>query len=244
MTYSPKIAAAIHHVMTQVGYVQKTSENKFHGYTYAGEAALLAKLRPAMLDAGLLLIPSGKILSKPDEHGNTNVEVEYTLAHKDGDVWPDKLIAYGCGNDRAKSGAIGDKGVYKALTGANKYFLFKLFQIETGNDPEQASEADHDQPQPPPAKAAIKPEPQKAALRADIPAKAAAKPSLAVSNTKAADPVAALRDAARNKAREGSRAFNKWWAALDDEQCNELGAIAEELAEIGHASDETELMRA
>ena len=32
---------------------------------------------------------------------------------------------------------MGDKGLYKAITGANKYFLFKLFQIETGDDPER-----------------------------------------------------------------------------------------------------------
>ena len=44
------------------------------------------------------------------------------------------IIAAGCGGDRNKNG-VGDKGLYKALTGANKYMLFKLFQIETGNDP-------------------------------------------------------------------------------------------------------------
>lgn len=132
---SAKIALALHQVMQSVGYVQKTGKNSFHGYKYAGEADLLEKLRPAMIEAGLLLIPSVQSVSSIDEHGNTIVHVEYTLAHKDGDVWPDKIGAYGCGNDKNKSG-VGDKGVYKAITGANKYLLFKLFQIETGDDPE------------------------------------------------------------------------------------------------------------
>jgi hypothetical protein len=134
---SAKITLALHEIMGKVGYIQKTGKNQFHGYKYAGEADLLDKLRPAMIEAGLILMPSVKTVDGPDPHGNTTVFVEYVLAHKDGDVWPEKLTAIGCGNDRAKSGAIGDKGVYKAITGANKYLLFKLFQIETGDDPER-----------------------------------------------------------------------------------------------------------
>lgn len=130
------IAKALHEVMSKVGYVQKTGRNDFHKYSYAGEADLLDKIRPAMVEAGLLLIPSGKSVSDVDQHGNVSVSVEYTLVHKDGEVWPEKIVAFGCGNDKARNGSVGDKGVYKALTGANKYLLFKLFQIETGDDPE------------------------------------------------------------------------------------------------------------
>lgn len=136
---SAKITAALHAVMSEVGYVQKTGKNAFHGYKYAGEADLLEKLRPAMLNHGLLLIPSVTDISPIDEHGNTTVRLEYTLVHKDGDVWPHPIGAVGTGNDRNKNG-VGDKGTYKAITGANKYLLFKLFQIETGDDPEEAEE--------------------------------------------------------------------------------------------------------
>ena len=142
---SAKITAALHEVMSKVGYVQKTGKNTFHNYRYAGEADLLAVLRPAMVDAGLLLIPSVADHSPIDEHGNKDVVIEYTLAHKDGDVWPHKIRAIGTGNDRNKNG-VGDKGTYKALTGANKYLLFKLFQIETGDDPERDSDHEKDPP--------------------------------------------------------------------------------------------------
>jgi hypothetical protein len=140
---SAKIAAALHEVMSKVGYVQKTGKNDFHGYRYAGEAKLLETLRPALVEAGLLLIPSAEVVSPADAHGNVTVRIAYTIAHKDGDVWPYPVYAVGCGNDRAKNGNIGDKGVYKALTGANKYLLFKLFQIETGDDPEKDDDAEH-----------------------------------------------------------------------------------------------------
>jgi hypothetical protein len=140
---SAKIATALHEIMSKVGYVQKTGKNAFHGYKYAGEADLLDKLRPAMVEAGLMLLPSVKSVSPIDDHGNVLVQMEYTLIHKDGEVWPEKIGAAGMGNDRAKNGAVGDKGVYKAITGANKYVLFKLFQIETGDDPEIASHHDN-----------------------------------------------------------------------------------------------------
>lgn len=134
---SAKIATALHNVMSKVTYVQKGSENKFHGYKYVSEADLLEKLRPALIEEGLILIPSVEMVRPMDEHGNTVVDMRYEIVHKDGDIWPHLIRIAGCGNDRAKNGTVGDKGIYKAITGANKYFLFKLFQIETGDDPER-----------------------------------------------------------------------------------------------------------
>jgi len=142
MAYPVKILTAIHNVMTKVGYVQKKGVNDFHKYKFAGEANLLEVLRPALVEEGLILIPNQTEVSQPDIHGNTLVKIEYTVAHKDGDVWPEKVVVFGSGNDKNSKGGVGDKGLYKAVTGANKYFLFKLFQIETGNDPEEASAHD------------------------------------------------------------------------------------------------------
>jgi len=132
---SKKILKALNDIMAEVGYVQKTGKNDFHDYKYMTEAGVLEKLRPAMVKAGLLLLPSISKIGAIDEWGNTTIEMSYTLAHVDGDIWPTPLIFGGCGGDRNKNG-VGDKGLYKAITGANKYMLFKLFQIETGDDPE------------------------------------------------------------------------------------------------------------
>jgi hypothetical protein len=68
--------------------------------------------------------------------------MDYSLAHVSGEIWPKPIRIPGCGNDKNSKGGIGDKGTYKALTGANKYLLFKLYQIATGDDPEVASAAD------------------------------------------------------------------------------------------------------
>ena len=132
---SKKILKALNDIMAEVGYVQKTGKNDFHDYKYASEADALEKIRPAMVKAGLLLLPSISKIGAIDEWGNTTIEMSYTLAHVDGDIWPTPLVFGGCGGDRNKTG-VGDKGLYKAITGANKYMLFKLFQLETGDDPE------------------------------------------------------------------------------------------------------------
>ena len=136
------ICEALHSVMEKVGYVQKGSVNEFHRYKYASEGDLLSTLRPAMVEAGLMLIPSQTQHSAIDDYGNVIVEMEYTLCHSSGAVWPEKIRAIGCGNDKNSKGGVGDKGIYKAITGANKYLLFKLFQIETGDDPEATDNGD------------------------------------------------------------------------------------------------------
>jgi hypothetical protein len=129
------IADALHEVMARVAYVQKDSTNSFHGYKYVSEAKLLDALRPVLVDVGLIFIPTFEEGKTDLSTGNTDIVMSYTLMHKSGAVWPEKIRVAGCGNDKNKTG-IGDKGVYKAMTGANKYFFFKLFQIATGDDPE------------------------------------------------------------------------------------------------------------
>jgi hypothetical protein len=137
-THEQVIIVYMNKVMAEVGYVHKKDENKFQNYKYAGEAALLATLRPSMVKHGLVLFPSVYSVSPIDEYGNTHTLTDYTLAHISGAVWPHPLRMAGCGNDRNSKGGVGDKGLYKAITGTNKYMLFKLFQLETGDDAEKA----------------------------------------------------------------------------------------------------------
>lgn len=130
-------------VMQEVGYVQKDGKNEFHGYKYASEANAIAALRPALVKVGLVMIPS-VVNQERDEHGNTHVTVQYRIMDETGACI--EFYCAGSGNDRARSGAIGDKGIYKALTGASKYALLKTFLLETGDDPEETTEADRDEP--------------------------------------------------------------------------------------------------
>ena len=123
-------------VMKEVGYVQKAGHNDFQNYKYATEADAIKSIRPAMLNHGLCMIPSVESVHQ-DQHGNTNVIMLYRIFDEEGNHI--SFRAAGSGNDRNKNG-IGDKGIYKALTGASKYALLKTFLMETGDDPEVPSE--------------------------------------------------------------------------------------------------------
>lgn len=112
--------------------VAKNGRNDFHGYAYATEADVVETVRPHMVDNGLMLIPHVDSVSQ-DQHGNTNVIVNYRLYHVSGEFIEFNIAA--SGNDRNRNG-VGDKGIYKALTGASKYAMLKLFSLATGDDPE------------------------------------------------------------------------------------------------------------
>jgi hypothetical protein len=148
-----------------------------------------------------------------------SVLIDYTLVHKDGEVWPEKITAAGMGNDRAKNGTVGDKGVYKAITGANKYVLFKLFQIETGDDPEQVS--DHDSGSDKPAPAPVK-------------TKAASRPvydRLSKANKECADKAAFDRLWSHKATLEAYTSLpDDWKSHLDEEKADKAAELDERAA--------------
>lgn len=137
MTHEQMIATALNAVMSEVTYVQKGGEVSFGKtkYSYMSEADLLEVVRPVMVKYGLVILPSCDEVTKT---GNmTTVKMTYTIAHRSGAVWPFKMSMWGQGVDS------GDKGIYKAITGANKYYIYKLFNLPTGDDPESGNQTDH-----------------------------------------------------------------------------------------------------
>lgn len=137
---------AILAVMAEVGYVQKTGQVRGGGmnYKFAGEAAMLAALRPHMIANGLVMLPVGVSLSEHHETSprfyqgkeqgvKTSRTVRtvstYRLAHRSGE-FVDLQVA-GEGQDS------GDKATAKAMTIALKYAIRQAFLIETGDDPDE-----------------------------------------------------------------------------------------------------------
>ncbi|QCV56715.1 hypothetical protein FA954_13465 (plasmid) [Thermoactinomyces vulgaris] len=105
-----KIAKA----MSNINRIPKRGYNSFHKYEYVLEADLLDHIRPILLEAGLVLIPT--ILEEEKNGEFTKVKMEFTVA----DVETGETIKstfWGEGQDK------NDKGLYKAYTGATKYFL-------------------------------------------------------------------------------------------------------------------------
>jgi hypothetical protein len=137
-----KLITKLVEVMKQVKYIQKTGYNSFHKYKYATEADVNERIREELAKLNVLMIPSVKsctnrihTTSKGNLENIITVEMEFTFYDGDSDEKL-SLTSYGEGQDS------GDKGVYKAITGAQKYALMKAFMIPTGDDPEADSSVD------------------------------------------------------------------------------------------------------
>jgi len=136
------IHTAIIQVMGKVGYVQKQKKGSLK-YSYAGEAALIAALRPAMLEHNITLyakyptVEFGEFITSNDKRMNSaRVHGEFTFTHAPSQTSV-TVQSIGEGMD------VGDKAIYKAMTGSFKYALRQTFIIETGDDPDATSSTDY-----------------------------------------------------------------------------------------------------
>ena len=133
MTENTNIYKKISQVMAQVNRVPKNGYNSFHKYNYATESDLTESIRPILIECGLAFFTT--VLEQNREGEFTKVKMEFTLVDIDtGEML--KSTYWGEGQDK------GDKGLYKAYTGATKYFLMKTFLIPTGDDPEADTTVD------------------------------------------------------------------------------------------------------
>lgn len=141
-------------VMATLQHVPKNGWNDYHKYHYATEADIADAVREAMAAEGVMLIPSVEKVEWREVVSNAGkperlatLTVRYRLT--DG-ITAEEFTVLGEGQDR------GDKATYKAMTGATKYALLKLFLISTGDDPE-AEEGEKPPPARGPAPRAEKP---------------------------------------------------------------------------------------
>jgi hypothetical protein len=124
-------------VLSEVHRVPKNGRNDFHGYDYVTESDLVDHIRDKLAEQGVAIFPSVRdhhVAEMQDARNRTvyltTVTLDVTLMDgESGDVMTTTWIGQGLDN--------GDKGYYKAYTGAVKYFLLKTFLISTGDDPER-----------------------------------------------------------------------------------------------------------
>lgn len=131
-----KLVKKLAAVMKAVHHVPKRGRNTFHNYDYATEADIVATVRQELADRDVMLIPGiGTQTREPvGEKGEFLTTLEMDFTFMDGESGETLTKAWrGAGSDK------GDKGLYKAMTGAEKYFLLKTFLIPTGDDPERDS---------------------------------------------------------------------------------------------------------
>ncbi len=130
MSNTKNVYQRIHAVMVEIETLAKSGRNDFHKYNYVTEADYVRALRPLLDKHGLVVIP--KIVRESVSVSNdlTTAIVQFTIV----DVATGENVmtsVLGQGQDK------GDKGAYKLMTGAKKYFAALTFMVATGDDPEK-----------------------------------------------------------------------------------------------------------
>lgn len=132
-------------------YLKK--ENPGYNYKYVSSSQTLAAFRAKMDELGVLLVPeivSSRFTEVKDQKGNpeyfTELEMKFTWV--DVNNPGDTLVCHWAGQGVDNK----EKGVGKALTYAEKYFLLKTFNVATDkDDPDAWSAKNGTDPTPPEA---------------------------------------------------------------------------------------------
>jgi hypothetical protein len=127
------LASKLAKILGAVGWIPKLGWNDFHKYHYTREQDIVEAVRHLLSEAGVFVFTSIESIERRERGKDaiiTTVKVKHTFVDGDsGETFP--VFSAGDGEDK------GDKGIYKAFTGAMKYFLLKSFLMPTGDDPER-----------------------------------------------------------------------------------------------------------
>lgn len=131
-------------VVSKVDNITQSGHNKHQNYHYSTEKDLVGAIRKLLIENKLLILTSSKIdaitkLSKSDGKGGNkeSLVTTVTTTHEfiDTETGESKEVtSSGEGWDET------DKGSFKAVTGAMKYFISKNFLVATEDDPENDGE--------------------------------------------------------------------------------------------------------
>lgn len=138
-------------IMAAVSYIQKDKRNQAQGYNYLSEQAIKESLHDAMVEHGVLFMPSvgevrHEVIGLQNAKGERRDVLLTTVSGfaqfidvETGDSITVSMV--GSGSDS------NDKGTYKAITGALKYALTGAFLIPSGDDPENDGGKEESNPQ-------------------------------------------------------------------------------------------------
>ncbi len=129
---SGKLMTKMAQILSEISRVPKSGYNAHHKYHYVTEADLADHIRPLLAKHGIAIIFS---MENVIDIGNDVTQDECVITVGD-ESESFQARVFGRGKDPQ------DKGIYKATTGAMKYWLFKTFLVSTGDDPEVESKPD------------------------------------------------------------------------------------------------------
>lgn len=141
MTDKPKqLAFKLCLIMKEAGTIAKKGYNDFNKYSYIKESDVAQKMQELYCKHNVFTTSSVvEIFEKEvtNSKGKTQIytscKIEYTFIDAENPSDTLTVYAYGSGMDT------GDKALYKALTGAHKYFLIRNFNLGSDEDAEKES---------------------------------------------------------------------------------------------------------
>ena len=140
MNLPKEVSDAVLRVMQEVGYIQKTGNNSFHGYKYASIEGVLEKVQPALVKCGLTIVQSEVSHDIVGDGNLMEAVYEFTLCA--GGVCSTPVRHTGLASLRNTKGGYDDKALNKCHTAARKYFILGVFQIPTGLEADADAEED------------------------------------------------------------------------------------------------------
>jgi hypothetical protein len=118
-------------VSAAISHVEKKGRNDFHKYDYAQAADVYAAVRDEFSSRGVTVVPAVTSCDIRENGKNKIVSAAMEITLTDSESGEQMVVPWhGVGEDT------GDKAIYKALTGALKYFYIQLLSLPTGDDPE------------------------------------------------------------------------------------------------------------
>lgn len=140
----PTLAAKLAEIMGEMAHVKKEGFNKAQNYRFVRETDVAEKASE-LLAARHIWVHQSVIseemvplytTASGSQMWLTKLQIAFKFIDGDTKEETEPQTFSGHGADT------GDKGVYKAMTGAEKYFLMKSFLVSTGDDPEADEKVD------------------------------------------------------------------------------------------------------
>ena len=140
----PSLTSKLAEIMGLMAHVPKEGFNKQQSYKFVRESDVAEKVSQLLAERHIFLTQTVLDDSREELYrtssGNmmwlTTVHVQFQFIDGETGEVTAPVVFPGYGADT------GDKGIYKAMTGAEKYFLMKTFLVSTGDDPEADDKVD------------------------------------------------------------------------------------------------------
>lgn len=130
MTQTLNVHQRLAAVMRDVSYIQKERKQGMN-YTIVSHDAVTAKVRPALLNHGIVYYPVRCEHQHSGNRAECSMTVRFVNIDEPSDYFDVPTFGYGIDGQ--------DKGPGKAMSYAVKYALLKALGLETGDDPDTES---------------------------------------------------------------------------------------------------------